>query len=95
MAMTQKDRKAMNAGLAAAMRRKIGRTCWFRHPETGKVIQGVYKRGRKVVELTGITLPKETKDIHAPREYNFNETTWTVPRHVHISFGSAPIDAVK
>jgi hypothetical protein len=75
-------------GLAAALRSKIGRTCWFTHPETGAVLQGVYKRGRKVAVLTAMTRMKENVD--GGRGFNLEETVYTVPRSVKITFGQAP-----
>lgn len=80
-------RKPTSAGLAKALRSKIGRACFFTHPETGQVISGTYQRGRKVRELTGVTIDKAAT---GSRTYDFHETVWKVPPHVAITFGTPP-----
>lgn len=86
--MTTKP-KTLSESLRAETRRKIGRSCWFTHPDTGEVIRGVYARGRKVTQLVSIDRPKNTQPGQ-PREYGFNEKIWTVPRNVRISFNALP-----
>lgn len=94
MAKTKSD----TSGLAAALRRRLGRSCWFRHPETGAVIQGILRKGRTVEVLTGL---KAISQVGTPgtvgsvRTYDFEQTVYTVPRHVKISFGPAPVVEVK
>jgi hypothetical protein len=74
--------------LSRALRSKIGRVCWFQHPETGQIIEGTYTRGRKVTQLTGMSRLAETPD--GARGFNLNETIWSVPRRVRITMGQAP-----
>lgn len=79
-------------GLQKALASKIGRHCYFTNPETGKAIEGTYKRGRKVVQLIGIVPPKGNEP-GGGRTYVFNEVTWTVPKHIKITFGQPPLNA--
>lgn len=84
--MTKKSKATkQGGGLARALRSRIGRMCHFTHPETGEVVEGIYKRGRKVEKLNGIK--GVTKDIGGGRTYDFETTTYTVPHHVKITFG--------
>jgi hypothetical protein len=78
-------KKKLEGPLAKALRSKIGRTCWFRHDD-GRIIQGVYKRGRKVEETTGV---KRFEGAEG-RGFNIDSTIWTVPRNIKITFGQAP-----
>jgi hypothetical protein len=79
-----------NSGsLARALRsRRIGRVCWFSHPDDGRIIEGTYRRGRKVVQITAIDRLAELEG-HG-RGFNIEETVWTIPRGVRIHFGQAP-----
>ena len=71
--------------LARALRSKIGRVCHFTHPDTGEVIEGVYRRGRKVVRVVGMS--RITDQAGGGRGFNVDEQTFTVPRHIKITFG--------
>jgi hypothetical protein len=65
---------------------RIGKRCHFTHPDTGKVIEGIYGKGRTVRVLTGM---KPTHGPDGSRSYDVEETIYTVPRHVRITFGQA------
>lgn len=67
---------------------KIGRWCWFKHPDTGRIIEGTYRRGRKVVQITGMT--RMSEDRAGNRGFTMDETTWTVPPNVKITMGQPP-----
>lgn len=73
----------MAKSLAALLRSKIGRMCWFRHTD-GHVIEGIYKRGRKVEQLT--------KFSRSAGGFDSEVAVWTVPRSIKITFGAPPAE---
>jgi hypothetical protein len=80
------------SGLARALRSKIGQRCWFRHPDQDhKIIEGNYRRGRKVAVTTGMTRLPASEG----RGFNIEETVYTVPAHVPIHFGPPPREVTK
>lgn len=60
-------------------RSKIGRVCHFIHPESGEIIEGTYKRGRRVV-----VLERFSED---GAKY---ERVYTLPSSVRIVMGPKP-----
>lgn len=84
---------AKTSGLAKALRSRIGRACWFKHP-SGRIIEGSFGRGRVVTELTGMTVDRSASAT-GRTVYNMQETKWTVPGHVRIHFGQAPTKVKK
>jgi hypothetical protein len=84
--------------LHKALRSKIGRWCWFRK-EDGGIVEGVYTRGRKVKETTGMkrfTLEEiKAAGPNTVSGFNIEETTWKVPGHIKITFGSAPAEVKR
>jgi hypothetical protein len=81
------------SGLARLVNSKVGRLCWFKHDEDGRIIEGLYQRGRKVLQMTGVTRVEHAAG--GGSTYNVEETIWTVPRHVKISFGQPPAKGAK
>jgi hypothetical protein len=84
---------AKKSPLAKALASKIGRWCYFKHPDTGAIVQGTYRRGRKIVVLEGIARPKAETPPGASRTYMFSERIYTVPKSIEITFGQPPAEA--
>ena len=79
------------SGLLKALRSRIGRVCWFKNPDTGEIVEGIYKRGRKVTRTIGAR--RLTAEDGGGRGFMFDEQTFTVPNDVKISFGQKPATA--
>lgn len=84
--------------LAKAARSRLGRLCWFTHPETGEVVEGFYKQGRKIVRTVGMRrmTTEELRETNngepaGASGYMVDEQTFTVPHHVRIHLGPAPV----
>lgn len=68
--------------------RRIGYVCHFVHPETGEVIQGVYRKGRRVERMTKMT--RLTNGQRFGRGFDIETQTFRVPRNVKITMGAKP-----
>jgi hypothetical protein len=88
-----KRTKSNTAGLAAALRRRIGRTVWFLHPTPRR------SAGHAAPRAQGRSA--RTHDDPAVgrtgggRTYVMDERTYTLPRSVKINFGPTPIEVKK
>jgi hypothetical protein len=89
-----KRTKSNTSGLAKALRQRIGRTVWFLHPDTGAVVRGTLRRGRKVEVLERMTI-QQSDEPGGGRTYVMDERTYTLPRSVKINFGPTPIEVKK
>lgn len=68
-------------------RSKIGSVCHFIHPESGEIIEGIYKRGRRVRVLESFSLKSRTQD---GTTYEALERWYTLPSSVRIVMGPKP-----
>ena len=85
--------KKKMSGLEKALNSPIGKWCWFIHPETGEVVEGTYKRGRKVARIVKGVVPLREENKDGSVTYNFSEQTFTVPKRIAITFGNPPAEA--